>query len=169
MRRLLFVPIMLVLVVAASGCTQQNSNLNKTYSDNGVSFIYPSNWTVENSSSLQDQLGTTGEVLAVVGDNGNNKFGFAKLKIASNQEIASLNEWASNYNTTMKNQGSTYVSEKSLTVDGADAYQITVQNSGNYLTDVFFIKNGSAYLAVHSSPKNDQQTIDMLMNNLKVA
>lgn len=170
MRRMFIVPILLVLIVAASGCTsQQNSNLNKTYSSNGVSFTYPSNWTVQNTSSLQNQMGNTGEVLAVVGDGDTNKFGFAKLKISSNQRVASLNEWAANYNKTMKNQGSTYVSEKKLTVDGVDAYQITMQDSGSYVTDVFFVKEGKGYLAVHASPNNDQQTLDMLMNNLKVA
>lgn len=169
MRRLFIVPILLVLIVATLGCTSQNSNLNKSYSSNGVSFIYPSNWTVQNTSSLQNQMGSTGEVLAVVGDGNANKFGFAKLKIATNQRIATLNEWASNYNTTMKNQGSTYVSEKKLTVDGVNAYQITMQDSGSYVTDVFFVKEGKGYLAVHASPNNDQQTLDMLMNNLKVA
>lgn len=170
MRRVFIVPILLVLIVAASGCTnQQNLNLNKTYSSNGVSFIYPSNWTVQNSSTLQNQMRNTGEVLVVVGDGGSNKFGFAKLNISSNQRIASLSEWAANYNTTMKNQGSTYVSEKNLTVDGVDAYQITMQDSGSYVTDVFFVKEGNGYLAVHASPNNDQQTLDMIMKNLKVA
>jgi hypothetical protein len=169
MKRLFFVLIRLVLVVAASGCTsQQTASSNKTYSSNGVLFIYPGNWSEQNSTSLQSQLGSSGNVLAVVGDGANNKFGFAKLNIGSNQRVATLSEWASNYNSSMKEQGSTYVSEKSLTVDGVKAYQITMQDSGIYVTDVFFVKNGNGYLAVHASPNNDQKTLEMLMKNLTV-
>ena len=44
------------------------------------SFIYPGNWSEQNSTILQSQLGSSGDVLAVVGDGSNYKFGFAKLK-----------------------------------------------------------------------------------------
>ncbi len=69
MKRLFFVLIMLVLVVAASGCTsQQSTSSNKTYSANGVSFTYPGNWTEQNLTSLQSQVGSSADVLGVVGD-----------------------------------------------------------------------------------------------------
>ena len=72
MKRLVFVLFILVVVVAASGCTSQNTSSNKTYSANGVSFTYPGNWTEQNMTTYQTQFGFTGTVLAVVGDGSNN-------------------------------------------------------------------------------------------------
>jgi|WetSurMetagenome_2_1015567.scaffolds.fasta_scaffold152822_2 hypothetical protein len=166
----LFILIMLVLVVAASGCTnQQSTSSNKTYSANGVSFAYPGNWTEQNLTSLQSQAGSSSDVLGVVGDGAVDRFGVFKLNPGSNQRVVSLSEWASNYNSTMKKQGSTYVSERSLTVDGVKAYQVTMLKSGTYGTDVFFIKNGTGYIATYTSKNNDNETIDLLINNLKIS
>jgi hypothetical protein len=158
----------LVLVVAVSGCTSTNTSSNKTYSANGVTFIYPGNWTEQNLTSLQTTIGSTGTALAVVGDGSGNKFGVAKRNIGSNERVSSLSEWASGYNSSMQSQGSTYVSEKSLTVNGVDAYQMTFQDSGSYITDIFFVKNGTGYLVVHQSPNNDQQTLEQLLKNLQI-
>ena len=169
MKRLVFVLFILVLVVAASGCTSQNTSSNKTYSANGVSFIYPGNWTEQNITTYQTQFGSTGTVLGIVGDGSNNTFGVVKLNIGSNQRVATLSEWASNYNSTMKNSGSTYVSEKPLTVDGINAYQMTMIDLGSYVTNVFLIKNGTAYVVTYSSPTNDNETLNQLMNNLKIS
>ena len=166
----LFVLFVLVLVVAASGCTsQQSTSTNKTYSANGVSFTYPGNWTEQNLTSLQSEAGSSADVLGVVGDGAVNKFGVFKLNPSSNQRVVSLSEWASNYNSTMKNQGSAYVSEKSLTVNGVKAYQMTMVKSGKYGTDVFFVKNGTGYIATYTSAKNDSETLDLLINNLKIS
>jgi len=160
---------MLVVVVAISGCTSQNTSSNKTYSANGVSFTYPGNWTEQNITSYQTQFGSAGNVLGVVGDESNNTFGVVKLNIGSNQRVATLSEWASSYNSTMKNGGSKYVSEKPLTVDGINAYQVTMIDSGNYVTDVFFVKNGTGYVATYSSLTNDTANLDLLMKDLKIS
>jgi hypothetical protein len=167
MKRLVLVIVLLVVAVSASGCTSQNIS-NKTYSANGVSFIYPGNWSEQNATSLETELGSTGDVLAVVGNGSNYKFGFAKLNIGSNQRVATLSEWASNYNSTMRSKGSTYVSEKSSTVNGVKAYQLTMQSAGTYVTDVFFVKNGTGYLAVYASKSNDTEILDQLMQSLNV-
>ena len=169
MKRLFFVLIMLILVVAASGCTsQQSTSSNKTYSANGVSFTYPGNWTEQNLTSLQSQVGSSADVLGVVGDGSGNKFGVIRLNLGSNQRVATLNEWASNYNSSMKEQGSTYISEKSLTVDGVKAYEITLLGNNSYVSGIFFVKNGTGYVLTHASPNNDQKTLEMLMKNLTV-
>ena len=98
-----------------------------------------------------------------------NKFGVIRLNLGSNQRVATLSEWASNYNSSMKEQGSTYVSEKSLTVDGVKAYEITLlQVKNSYVSGIFFVKNGTGYLLTHASPNNDQKTLEMLMKNLTV-
>lgn len=167
MKRILLIILMLVIVAAACGCTSQSTS-TKTYSANGVTFNYPSNWAEQSSSSLQSQLGSLGTVLGVVGDGSDYKFGISKLIIGENQRMASISEWASNYNTTMKSQGKTYVSEKQRTIDGVEAYQITFQSSGIYVTDDFFIKNGNGYLTAYAAPNNDQQNLDLILNSLKI-
>lgn len=168
MKKWIVLLVLLALVVSVSGCTSQNTTNNKTYSANGVSFTYPGSWSEENTSTLQSELGSAGTVIVVVGDNSTNKFGVAKANLAGGQTISNVDEWASNYNSTMKNAGSTYVSEKKLTVDGVDASQMTFQNSGVYITDIFFIKNNVAYLAVLASTNNDQKILDLLLKNLKI-
>ena len=50
----LFVVAIVAIVVMASGCTSQtgnNSTATKTYSANGISFNYPSNWDIVNDTS----------------------------------------------------------------------------------------------------------------------
>ena len=69
----------------------------------------------------------------------------------------------------MKNSGSTYVSEKPLTVDGINAYQMTMIDLGSYVTNVFLVKNGTGYAVTYSSPTNDTETLNQLMNNLKIS
>lgn len=166
MKRLLFIFIMLVIVVAASGCTsQQNATSNKTYSANGISFNYNANWTEQNSADLQSKVGSSANVLGEVGD-GSNLFGIEKLL---SHNVATINAWASNYNASLKNNGFTYVSEKSLKVDGVNAYQITAMNAQGYLTDVFFVKNDTGYVAIYSTANNNTETLDLLMKSLKVS
>lgn len=170
LKKLVLIIIILVLIVAASGCTSDNTSSNKTYSANGITFVYPGSWSEQNSTTLQSQVGSIGKVVAVVGDGSKSMFGIAKVNIGSNERIASLNEWASSYNSTMKNQGVTYISEKTITVDGVDATMMTMKDpdSGTYITDVFFIKNGTAYLAVYASTNSDQQTFEQLLKNLHI-
>lgn len=110
---------------------------------------------------------TLGEVLVVVGDD-NNQLALSKAIIGSDQRLASLNEWASSYNSSMKSGGSTYVSEKSLQVAGVDAYMITFQESGYYVTNVAIIKNGAGYLVTYASKVNDQQILEKILNSLTI-
>ena len=104
-----------------------------------------------------------------MGDGSGNKFGVIKLNLGSNQRVATLSEWASSYNSTMKDQGNTYISEKSLTVDGAKAYEITLLGNKSYVSGIFLVKNGTGYILTHASPNNDNKTLDLLINNLKIS
>ncbi|MGZ7049507.1 MAG: hypothetical protein ACXVHO_05830 [Methanobacterium sp.] len=156
----------LVLIVAASGCTTQQNTSPKTYSANSVTFNYPGNWNEQNPNDLQSQLSGS-KVLGVVGDS-YNSFSILKLNIGDNEQLSTLSEWTSSYNTTMKNNGNAFVSEKSLTIDGVEAHQITFQRSGSYVTNDFFEKNGNGYYTIYSVPNNDQQNLELILNSLKV-
>jgi len=145
----------LAVVVAASGCTD-NTTTNKTYSNNGISFTYPGSWEIQNS--------TQSSTLAVVG-NDTSAFVLASTTIAN---VATTNEWASNFKTLMASDGYTFVSGQPRTVDGQSGYTVVMQKSGNYTSTTFFVKNSNPYIASFVSSTNDQQTVDMVLNSLKV-
>lgn len=170
MKKWILVLAILAIVVTVSGCTNnQTAPANKTYSANGLSFIYPGSWSELDKTAYQSALDGKGELLAVVGDGSNSAFGIARLSKMKNQTNVTLNNLVAYHNSTLKNNGTEYVSEEPVTVDGAKGYEITVKASGNYFSSVLFIKNSTGYLAVFESLDNDQQTLDQILSSLKVS
>ena len=158
---------MLVIIVFASGCTSPKNIITNTYSANGVTFNYPENWMELNSSSVQPLIGSQGTVIAAVGEDSDSGFAIAKLNL-DDLKLASLSELASVVNTTQINQGFTYESQNLTTVDSVNAYEITYQYNGTYLTDVIFYKNGNGYIAFYVDTNNNQQNLQMILNSLKI-
>lgn len=160
------VMLLIVFVVAISGCTSETTS-NKTYSANGVTFVYPGNASEQNITALQATLGSAGEMLAVVGDNSSFKFGVAKINLDSNQKLASLSEWGSNINASIKSGGDTYVREKNVTVNGVDGIMMVFKDSTYYYHEAFFIKNNTGYLAILQSTSDNQQLFDQIIASLQ--
>jgi len=168
MKRFLAVLLLLVMVVAISGCTTQNTS-NKTYNANGVTFTYPANGTELNSSSIQAYIGSTGTMLAAVGDNKTFLFGVAKVNIGSDQRLSSLSEWATSFNKTIKSNNQTYINEKTVTFDGVKGKMIAFNDSSFYYREMFFVKNDTGYLAILLTKDNDQALFDNIISTLKIA
>ena len=169
MKKWIFVLAILALIIAVSGCTtSQQAPADKTYSINGLSFIYPGTWSELDKTSYQSALNGKGELLAVVGD-GSTMFGVARLNKINNQTNVTLDNLIQYYNATLNANGTKYVSESPVTVDGVKGYKMTVKASENYLSGVLFIKNSTAYLAVFESSDNDQETFNQILNRLKVS
>jgi len=169
MKKWMFVLAILALVIAVSGCTtSQQAPANKTYSVNGLSFVYPGTWIELDKTAYQSALDDKGEILAVVGD-GSTMFGVARLNKIKNQTDVTLNSLILYYNATLNANGTKYVSEGPVTVDGVKGYKMTVKASENYLSGALFIKNSTSYLAVFESSKNDQKTFNHILNSLKVS
>ncbi|MDD1775354.1 MAG: hypothetical protein LUQ24_07470 [Methanobacterium sp.] len=166
MKQYIAILLFLGMIVAISGCTSETSN--KTYSANGVNFTYPGNASEMNSTSLQAQVGSTGTMIAMVGDNSTFLFGVAKVNIQSNQRLASLSEWATSYNNTLKASNETYISEKNMTVDGVNGIMITSNDSSFFYREVFFIKNNTGYLAILLTKNNDEQLFNDLVSSLRI-
>lgn len=168
MKKWIFVLTILALIVAVSGCTtSQQAPANKTYSVNGLSFIYPGDWSELDKSSYQSVLDDKGELLVVLGD-GSTMFGVAKLNKINNQTDVTLDSLIRYYNATLNANGTKYVSESPVTVDKVKGYKMTVKASENYLSGVLFIKNNTAYLTVFESSDNDQKTFNQILNSLKI-
>ena len=169
MKKWIFVLAILALIIAVSGCTtSQQVPTNETYFVNGLSFTYPGTWSELDKASYQSALNGKGELLAVVGD-GSTMFGVARLNKIKNQTNVTLDNLIQYYNATLNANGTEYVSESPVTIDGVKGYKMTVKASENYLSGVLFIKNSTAYLAVFESSDNDQETFNQILNNLKVS
>ena len=169
MKKWIFVLVILALIIAVSGCTtSQQASINKTYSVNGLSFTYPGTWSELDKTAYQSVLDDKGEILTVVGD-GSTMFGVARLNKIKNQTDITLNSLILYYNATLNVNGTKYVSEGLVAVNGVKGYKITVKASENYLSGVLFIKNSTAYLAVFESSDNDQKTFNQILNSLKVS
>ncbi len=169
MKKWIFILTVLALIISVSGCTtSQQAPANKTYSENGLSFIYPGTWSELDKTAYQSALDDKGEILAAVGD-GSTIFGVARLNKIKNQTDVTLNSLVIYYNATLNVNGTKYVSEGPVTVDGVKGYEITVKASENYLSGVLFIKNRTTYLAVFESSDNNQKTLNQILNSLKVS
>ncbi|MGB9977679.1 hypothetical protein [Methanobacterium sp.] len=79
---------------------------------------------------------------------GSNVFGIIWLNKIKNQVNVPLNKLVMYYNSTLKNNGTDYVSERPVIFNDIKRYDITVKSSGNYFSGVLFIKNSTAYLAL---------------------
>jgi hypothetical protein len=168
MKKWIFIVTILALVIAVSGCTNSQQALdNKTYSLNGLSFVYPGSWSGLDKTAYQSAWDGKGELLVVLGD-GSSTFGIAKLNKVKNQTNVTLNGLILYYNATLNANGTKYVSEGPVTVDGVKGYKMTVKASENYLSGVLFVKNSTGYLAVFESADNDQKTFNQVLNSLKV-
>ena len=167
MKRYLLILAMLAMIVAISGCTSEN-NSNKTYSANGVTFTYPGNATELNSSVIQAQVGSTGQLLGVVGDNSSFLFGVAKVNLNSDQRLATLSEWAASYNKTIATTNETYISEKNITIDGVSGIMIASNDSSFFYREAFFAKNGTGYLAILLTKTDDEALFNQIVNTLKI-
>ena len=152
----------ILVVVFVSGCTAQSSA--KTYSGNNISFQYPGNWSTDYNSSLQN-FGSEGDVLVKLGKN-DSGMGVAKANIGSSNLSAAT--MASEFETLIQSKYQ-IISNKTVIVDGINATQIVMKDNsnGDYGSLTFLNKNNSIYIIMISTPDNNQQTINMILNSFK--
>jgi hypothetical protein len=165
MGRIFAAIIILGIILSISGCTNQASN--KTYSENGLTFNYPGNWSQLNTSQFQNSIGTSGTLLVVVGDKDQNRFGIATANIGAGQELKTPAEWANGMNTS---SGFQYLSGKSSTIDGVEGYQLSMKdpsNNYNYYY-AYWVKNNKGYLSVLVSPIDQQSLFENISKSIKI-
>ena len=164
MREILLIIAILGIIVCASGCTD-DTTANKTYSGNGVSFTYPGDWEILDSTDTQTGVGDMGTVIVVVGIENQDMFGLFTVNIGANERLATPSEWLSNMKT---NVGSEYVSSKTITVDGEKGVQLTTQSSdgfNNYYA--FWNKNGEGYMALLTTESDSQALFDDIISTVE--
>ena len=170
------IPIIFLIValVAVSGCTNSGTGNNtKNYSSNGVSFNYPSNWTLENQTTVNDTI--------MVNDMGS----MNASRVTTSFEVQiipqnGLTEQAAikQSNNTIVPTGWEKISNNTLTIDNKTAYQRTyIVNDTNYnqtmrYSQIFFVKNGNIYSITLQAPDNTfdnvKSNFETIINSFKV-
>lgn len=166
MRKILLIVTLLGLIVAISGCTFNPGDTNKTFSENGVSFTYPSDWEVLNESVAGD-TGDNVNVLAVVGIEETNVFIVSNVVVESGQYLRSPSEWLDNFKESI---GSAYVSDKTFTVDGEEGSLVTAKNTADeYVYILYWNKDGKAYLANYRSTEENLDKFESIAKTIKTS
>ena len=168
----LFVIAIVGLVVMASGCISQtgnNSTATKSYSANGISFNYPSNW------SLINQTTHGNNTYVALGDSSfmNNTLkgnGVIIIKTPKNSNSSSSNS------TNLKSQIAKLNGTKTTqTVDGVTANVTTfttqISNETVFIKFINFEKNNYNYqiqfVTISSDVKSQEQMFNMITNSFK--
>jgi hypothetical protein len=160
MKKYLFVVIAIIaLVVAASGCTSQNGNnttATKAYSNNNISFNYPSNWEVisENSSD-------NGTVVAV-GDADIQQNNTVKGNGVTIIKLPNTANNTADLNTLKTQFASLNGTNSTVTIAGVTANETTISTKVNNVTAqikfISFEKNNFLYLIQYATIASDFQT-----------
>lgn len=160
----------LIFVVGISGCINQT----KSYSANGISFDYSTDWQ-------QLSVNSTNSIVTVGVPNSYYSSGYPKTYVTVQKTTlpssytlkGAYDQIYAEYATV---PGFTTVSDTTTTVDGATAYvnTHTYQGSDALIKEkaVWIEKNGYIYILVCSSPSSDfsnqQANFDTVINSFQV-
>jgi len=170
MKKWIMIIAVILAVVFASGCitsSSSNSTSNtsyKTYNGNNLTFQYPEEWNTDYNSSLASS-GSEGDVLVTLGENSSG-IAVAKANTGSNNISAAL--LASEFKSIITSKYQ-YVSNSTLTVDNANATELIIKDNstGDYGSITFLNTNNATYIVMISTPDNNQQTINTILNSFK--
>ncbi len=173
----------LILIVLASGCIfisgsfqdlSDNSNIsnnsdNGTFSANGVSFNYPSNWYLSQNTAT----GPTFSV-SVFRYNSTDSTGLRLYIMPSNESTQDVINKGRNFVVS----NGTIISNGTLKIDGNTAYQVTCMDNNNGSSKnmryegISFVKNGKMYSFLLQAPNKDfdkeKSNFDLILNSFKI-
>lgn len=153
------VPIVLMIValVAVSGCTSNTGNNTTSVKNdtvNGISFNYPSGWTISN---------TTSDMILITKDSDTN----------THVTIQTLLSTGGLSNNNMIPTGNfTKVSNTTVTVNNITANEVIYKDGQLQYATIYFSKNGKSYIINFQTPINnfdqEKKNLDIVVNNLTV-
>lgn len=170
----LLIIALLVSIVAVSGCVSNQNQTNETsYSQNGVTFNYPSSWQVANTTSPNAVVAVADPTTV------NNQSSPTTLVVIqkSNTTGSDLQTvYSTNYANFFNNTGNQRVSEGNITVGEAQAIEnvYTTNESGvqKEMRAVWLTRNNQVYVILCSALQSDfnkeQSNFDMVINSFKV-
>ena len=167
--------ILVLLVVMVSGCTINNdTNATKTYSQNGISFVYNGTWDVANTTS-PNAVVAVGDPKSI--DNQNNPYTFVLIQKPNSTENNDLfATYTKNYNTFFNNTTNQRISEANITINNNPAFEnVYTTNSGGIqrqMRAVWVSQKGVIYVilcgALPSNFDKEQKNFDLVINSFKV-
>ncbi len=174
MRKYLLLMFALLAVVMASGCITDQGNETKTFTQNNVTFQYPTDWVVVQTTSpdavtaVADPSsvisGTTSPTTQVV---------IQKPNVTSSTNLTTA--YNDNYATFFNNTGNQKVSEANITTDKLTALENIYTSSSSGIEKqyraVWLEKNSTIYVILCSAKKTDfeslQSKFDIIINSFQ--
>jgi PsbP-like protein len=146
-----------------------NSTTN-TYSGNGISFNYPSNWNIQT-----DNQGGNNIIMIV----SNNATFQISIQISPNPPGMSDQEAITGIQNSINPDGFQKISNNTLTIDGNTAYETTYTVNNHTIfpeitTDqqIALVKNGTTYSLDFQAPtnefNNEKPNFDIILNSFKI-
>ena len=166
----------LILIIAIGGMflpdtilnnqDQNTSSINdKTFEGSGISFKYPSTWSINSSGNESSD-----KVVTLI----RKEPGISFITVSKESTKGhSLTYWLRIMQTPANSTGNTLISTNNVTVDGSQGYQITWKYTalgGGEQQTTFFIKNDTVYqmLVTTDSVSSIQSDINTIVNSFKV-
>jgi predicted Zn-dependent protease len=172
MRKYLIILVLALSVLLVSGCTSQQNNETKTYTQNNISFQYPANWELARSTA-PNAIIAVADPNSMVNNTPTTQVVIQKspLSKGSNLTIA----YSDNYKNFFNNTGNVKVSEANITSDKLKAYEnvYTANATGieKQFRAVWLQKNGQIYVILCSAKKSDfqgqQGNFDLIINSFQ--
>jgi hypothetical protein len=165
---LVLVNAFLAFAFMYNGSTAVTSVGNNSYSVNGVSFKSPDNWHVFTTNDL-----------IVIAKNESDDTPVFSIQIVSNPWDISDQEAMNALQNTSDLEGTTLISNGTITFNGATAYkQIYTLNDSNKFKEIVkeqeisFVKNGNTYILEFQAPLKDfdkeKPNMDIILNSFKL-
>jgi hypothetical protein len=166
--------LLLLLVVMISGCTNKNdTNATKSYSQNGISFVYNGTWEIANTTS-PNAIVAVGDPKTV--DSQNDPYTFVLIQKPNATQNADLQTtYTENYNKFFNNTTNQRVSEANITLNNNKAFEnVYISDFGGVqrqMRAVWLVQNGVIYVilcgTIPANFDNEQKNFDLVINSFK--
>ncbi len=166
--------ILLSLIILTSGCINNNAvNQTKSYSGNGISFVYNGTWEVANTTS-PNAVVAIGDPRTLDAQNEPTTFVLIQKPNATNgTDIQKA--YTQNYITFFNNSSNKRISEANITVNGNKALEnVYITNSSGVQKQyraVWLIQNNVIYVilcgALPTNFDKEQKNFDLVINSFK--
>ena len=169
--------ILLSLVVLTSGCVNNNSNVNetKTYSQNGISFVYNGTWEIANTTA-PNAIVAVGDPNTVNAQTKDPSTFVLIQKSNATQGTDLLTAYTENCARFFNNTTNQRISEANITINSNRAFEnVYITNSSDgqrEMRAVWIMQNNTIYVILCGSlPANfdkEQNNFDLIINSFKV-
>jgi hypothetical protein len=166
---------LLIFIISVSGCANQNRKNIGIYNQNGISFNYPTDWKIANTSSpnalvavadpktMNPETGVPSAVVII-----------QKIGLSEGSTLTSF--YDQNYANLFQNSSFQRISEGNITLNGMKAYENVYTKNQNGIqkqqTAIWVEKDQKVYIILYSALKPDfnkeKSNFDLITNSFKI-